>query len=75
MMPYVLPLDRITLKDGHLVGGKALRLGELRQAGLNVPPGFVVTTEAYRAFVAANGLDRGRERAGSPAQQRASRQC
>ena len=31
-----------------LVGGKAANLGELTRAGLPVPPGFCVTTEAYR---------------------------
>ncbi|HEX6342748.1 PEP/pyruvate-binding domain-containing protein [Umezawaea sp.] len=30
------------------VGGKAANLGELTTAGLPVPPGFCVTTEAYR---------------------------
>ncbi|HEX7302798.1 PEP/pyruvate-binding domain-containing protein [Lentzea sp.] len=31
------------------VGGKAANLGELIRAGLPVPPGFCVTTDAYRA--------------------------
>jgi len=30
------------------VGGKAANLGELTRAGLPVPPGFCLTTEAYR---------------------------
>lgn len=33
-----------------LVGGKALSLGLLAQAGFNVPKGFVITTDAYRAL-------------------------
>src|SRR5262249_52346952 len=37
--------------DIALVGGKAGKLGELVRLGLPVPPGFVVTTEAYSAFV------------------------
>ena len=37
-------------------GGKAVNLVLLDAAGLPVPPGFVVTTSAYRAFVDANGL-------------------
>ncbi|MDX6702092.1 MAG: rifampicin phosphotransferase, partial [Baekduia sp.] len=32
-------------------GGKAANLGELTRAGLPVPPGFVITTQAYREFV------------------------
>lgn len=38
------------------VGGKGANLAELVRAGFPVPPGFIVITEAYRAFVAANQL-------------------
>ncbi|WP_214402894.1 PEP/pyruvate-binding domain-containing protein [Pseudonocardia lacus] len=50
--------DRVVAADVALVGGKAANLGELTRAGLPVPPGFVVTTAAYDAFVAANDLAR-----------------
>ncbi|MFD5329088.1 PEP/pyruvate-binding domain-containing protein [Streptomyces sp. NPDC127092] len=39
-------------------GGKGAALAELARAGLPVPGGFHVTTEAYRAFVTGAGLDR-----------------
>jgi rifampicin phosphotransferase len=39
------------------VGGKGANLGRLLQLGLPVPAGFVVTTDAYRAFLAANDLE------------------
>jgi pyruvate,water dikinase len=39
------------------VGGKGANLGELTQAGIPVPPGFVVTTHAYREFINHSGLD------------------
>ena len=39
------------------VGGKGANLGRLLRLGFPVPPGFVVTTDAYRAFLAANDLD------------------
>jgi phosphoenolpyruvate synthase/pyruvate phosphate dikinase len=50
----VLGFDAIG--DGMLaaVGGKAANLGRLRRADLPVPPGFCVTTAAYR--LAAGGL-------------------
>jgi pyruvate, water dikinase len=32
-------------------GGKGANLGEMTRAGVPVPPGFVVTVEAYRRFV------------------------
>lgn len=40
-----------------LVGGKGANLGELTQAKIPVPPGFVVTTRAYREFIDHSGLD------------------
>jgi pyruvate,water dikinase len=39
------------------VGGKAANLGELTRAGLPVPPGFCVMTEAYRQVAAQAGVD------------------
>ena len=38
------------------VGGKGLNLSRLFRAGLPVPPGFTVTTAAYRDFVRRQGL-------------------
>jgi len=58
-----LTLD-FTHIDGTMlatVGGKAANLGELTGAGLPVPPGFCVTTEAYRRVAAGVPLDRVRE--------------
>lgn len=49
-----MPLEAVGEKDYSLVGGKGYTLGRLLQAGFNVPPGFVVTTTAYRASAAAN---------------------
>lgn len=40
-----------------VVGGKGANLKRLLHLGFPVPPGFVITTEAYRAFLAANDLD------------------
>jgi len=44
-------LAEVSESDLPLVGGKASKLGELVRQGLPVPPGFVLTTEAYDAFV------------------------
>jgi phosphohistidine swiveling domain-containing protein len=43
--------------DLESVGGKALNLIRLTQGGFAVPPGFCITTSAYRTFLAAHGLD------------------
>ena len=40
-----------------VVGGKAANLGEMIRAGLPVPPGFCVTTEAYRQVAASISID------------------
>lgn len=45
--------DDITSADRPAVGGKAASLGELVQAGIRVPPGFVVTTRAFEEFLAS----------------------
>ena len=45
--------------DGHnkkLLGGKGANLCEMTQIGLNVPPGFVITTEACLAYLEKNEL-------------------
>ena len=39
--------------DVSAVGGKGASLGELARAGIAVPPGFVVTVEAFAATMAA----------------------
>lgn len=44
---------QIGLADRPTVGGKGGSLGELTEAGIEVPPGFVVRTEAFEAFVRA----------------------
>ena len=54
--PFVRWFDGITKADVALVGGKGANLGELTQAGFPVPPGFVVTVDAYRRFADVTGL-------------------
>jgi pyruvate,water dikinase len=43
----------IGLDDRPRVGGKGGSLGELQRAGIKVPPGFVVRTEAFEGFIDA----------------------
>ena len=47
----VVDLNDIGSDDLATVGGKALNLGRMLRAGLPVPPGFCVTTPAYRRVV------------------------
>ena len=50
-MPDILFFDEISDAEANLVGGKGLSLGKTARAGLPVPAGFVVTTQAYRRLV------------------------
>ena len=50
-------LNEISSQDLAQAGGKAVNLGEMISAGLPVPPGFVVLTNAYREYVSTWGLD------------------
>ncbi|MBC7262874.1 MAG: hypothetical protein H5T64_00775 [Chloroflexi bacterium] len=56
-MRFVIPLSAVNPEDIRLVGGKAASLAALRQAGLTVPEGFVVTVAAYQHALASAGLD------------------
>ena len=46
MKKWVYAFDEGDGKDKKLLGGKGANLCEMTQIGLNVPPGFVITTEA-----------------------------
>jgi len=48
---YTLGFDTITDADFARVGGKCASLGDMTTAGVAVPPGFAVTTEAYLAML------------------------
>jgi pyruvate,water dikinase len=52
-MSDLLPFAAITAADATRTGGKGHSLGRTAAAGLPVPPGFVVTTDAYRRLHAA----------------------
>ncbi len=56
-MELVRWFEDIHLADAPLVGGKGANLGELTQAQLPVPPGFVITSDAYHYAVASAGVE------------------
>lgn len=55
-MELVRWFEDIRLADAPLVGGKGANLGELTSAELPVPPGFVVTSDAYRYALKSAGV-------------------
>ncbi|MFC0675913.1 PEP/pyruvate-binding domain-containing protein [Brachybacterium hainanense] len=54
--PLLRSFHEVSRADIAEVGGKAANLGELARAGFPVPPGLVLTTEAYRIFVRESGI-------------------
>ena len=52
-------LDFIDIKkeDVSLAGGKGANLGELISANINVPKGFVIASDSYKAFLRENGIE------------------
>jgi len=46
----------VTKDDIPLVGGKGANLGEMTSANVPVPPGFIVTADAYFDFIDKSGL-------------------
>jgi len=55
-MIFLKQFDELGRDDIDQAGGKGANLGELTRAGLPVPPGFVIVTDAYRAYVAEHQL-------------------
>jgi pyruvate,water dikinase len=55
-MTVVKDLHQLGIADLAVAGGKGANLGALLRAGLPVPPGFCVTTAAYRAFLEIDDL-------------------
>ncbi len=60
MNNYVIGFDQLRMTDVEQVGGKNASLGEmisqLAHSGVRVPGGFATTAQAYRDFLAHNGL-------------------
>ncbi len=54
---YALADGNAKMKD--LLGGKGANLAEMTALGLPIPPGFIVTTQACNAFLAAKGFPPG----------------
>ncbi|MGI9331429.1 MAG: phosphoenolpyruvate synthase [Gammaproteobacteria bacterium] len=60
MDTWVVPLEKVSLKDLDTVGGKNASLGEmisnLTELDVRVPGGFATTSAAYRNFLAQDDL-------------------
>ena len=55
-MNYVEFFRDLGKDDIPVAGGKGANIGELTNAGIPVPPGFVITSETYRKFITKTGI-------------------
>ncbi|MDO8428263.1 MAG: phosphoenolpyruvate synthase [Candidatus Diapherotrites archaeon] len=56
MTENILWFNQIQKSDLEIVGGKGLNLGIMTQAKFPVPPGFVVTAQAYFKYIQETGI-------------------
>jgi rifampicin phosphotransferase len=55
-MQFISDLRHLSQDDSQRAGGKGANLAALLSADLPVPPAFVLLTDAYQEFIAANDL-------------------
>jgi pyruvate,water dikinase len=53
---YILWFEECDRNSLTLVGGKNANLGEMVNAGIRVPPGFAVTSQAFQCYMDKEGL-------------------
>ncbi|WP_202711478.1 phosphoenolpyruvate synthase [Sporosalibacterium faouarense] len=54
---YIKWFKEVNKDDISLVGGKGANLGELTQKGIQVPPGFCITSNAYNSFIKLSNVE------------------
>lgn len=57
MAHWVKPFSELSKDDASIAGGKGASLGEMTQAGIPVPPGFVVLSNAFERFLEETDLN------------------
>lgn len=55
-MAFIKPFAGIGKDDAGIAGGKGASLGEMTQAGIPVPPGYVVLAGTFEEFIEKTGL-------------------
>lgn len=56
-MNFIKHFSQISKSDTVIAGGKGASLGEMTQAGIPVPPGFVVLSSAFEKFLEETDLN------------------
>lgn len=57
LMEFIRSFEKLSKEDVGLAGGKGASLGEMTQAGVPVPPGFVVLSDAFERFIEETNLN------------------
>lgn len=55
-MELIRKFAKLSKNDADIAGGKGASLGEMTQAGIPVPPGFVVLASSFEQFLSENEL-------------------
>lgn len=55
-MKFLLPFHKIHKHDAAIAGGKGASLGEMTNAGIPVPPGYVILADAFEYFLQETDL-------------------
>lgn len=53
-LDFAKTFKELSKKDVDIAGGKGASLGEMSRVNIPVPPGFVITTEAFENFLSKN---------------------
>ena len=56
-MKYIKPFSKIAKEDVEIAGGKGASLGEMTQANIPVPKGFVILSSAFDRFIEETDLN------------------
>lgn len=56
-MSLTRKFSELSSDDTNIAGGKGASLGEMTQASIPVPPGFVILTDAFKQFIKENDLE------------------
>src|SRR5699024_10202571 len=59
MTRFVYNFSEGSMDQKDLLGGKGANLAEMTNLGIPVPPGFTITTEACRAYLASGDVPEG----------------
>ena len=56
-MEWIKPFSEISKNDAAIAGGKGASLGEMTQAKIPVPPGFVLLSQSFEKFIELTDLN------------------